>query len=118
MYYSAHGIFYFKVESQESFLVYENVYLIEAEDDDVAMEFALAAAREDEDLEEDGELELNEKKAQFVFAGIRKLVSLSAGAGGVLRSGVELTYSVMEVDTLAEVDLLAKGEFVNVLYRE
>jgi hypothetical protein len=118
MYYCAHGIFYFKVDSQESFLVYENVYLIEAENDDLAMEIALAAAREDQDLGEGVGLELNEEKAQFVFAGIRKIISLGAGSGDVLRSGLELSYSVMEVDTLAEVESLARGEFVNVLYRE
>lgn len=30
MWYCAHAIFYFKYERQESFLLHENVYLIEA----------------------------------------------------------------------------------------
>ncbi|KRG44428.1 hypothetical protein ARC20_08390 [Stenotrophomonas panacihumi] len=70
MYYSAHAIFYFKVDDQESFLIQENVYLVKADDDRVAMDLAVSIAIEDQDLNEDGHLELNGKKAQLVFAGI------------------------------------------------
>jgi len=33
MWYRAHAIFYCKYEGQESYLLHENVYLIDAEDD-------------------------------------------------------------------------------------
>ena len=121
MYYCAHAIFYFKVEQQESFLIYENIYLIEAGDEDAAMVKAQTIARDNEDLNEDGHLELNEKPAQMLFAGIRKIVAVadySGSAEPALSCGVELTYSIMEVDTESEVEMLAKGDSVNILYRE
>ena len=123
MWYCAHAIFYFKLkkEPQESFLIHENVYLIQADNEQRAMEDAEAIAKENEDLSEDGHLELNEKPACYVFAGIRKLIEVEANndtARGLLLSGVEVTYSEMEVDTIDEVNSLANGDFVNILYRE
>ncbi|GLQ97277.1 DUF4288 domain-containing protein [Dyella mobilis] len=121
MWYCAHGIFYFKVEHQETYLVQENVYLIDAGNEKDALQQAEAICRGNEDLSEDGHLELNGEKAQYLFAGIRKLIEIEHDpetARGHLRSGVEVTYSELEVDTMEEVRGLAKGAFVNVLYRE
>jgi len=121
MWYSAHAIFYFSYFGQDSFLVHENVYLVEAGGEDQAMLIAKQVAAEHEDLSEDGHLEVNGNKAQYRFAGIRKLieVELDSEAGiGKLHSGVETTYSVLEVDDFSEVERLAAGEMTSVLYRE
>lgn len=125
MWCAAHALFYFKLhkEPQDSFLVHENVYLIHAESSAEAMKKAEAVARANEDLALDGHLELNEMKASYVYVGIRKLIEVegSADLDGVpadVLDGREVTYSVLEVDTLDEVMALAKGEMVEVLYRE
>jgi len=91
------------------------------EDDDRAWSDAERIAKENEDLNTDGHLELNGNKVQNLFAGIRKVIQVetdSETAQGRLFSGVEATYSVMEVDSLAEVDGLVSGEAATVLYRE
>lgn len=121
MWYCAHAIFYFKYERQESFLLHENVYLIEAGDDERALLDAKKLAMESEDLSEDGHLEVDGNKASYRFAGIRKLIEVQLDSDKTNRrldSGVELTYSVLVVDSLAEVEQLARGEMTPVLYRE
>ncbi|WWW35366.1 hypothetical protein V8017_21730 [Stenotrophomonas rhizophila] len=113
--------FYFKYERQESFLLHENVYLIEAEDDEQALLDAKKLAMESEDLSEDGHLEVDGNKASYRFAGIRKLIEVQLDSDKTNRkldSGVELTYSVLVVDSLAEVEQLARGEMTHVLYQE
>ncbi len=121
MWYCAHAIFYFQYERQESFLLHENVYLIEARDDEQALLDAKKLAMESEDLSEDGHLEVDGNKASYRFAGIRKLIEVQVDSDKTNRkldSGVELTYSVLAVDSLAEVEQLARGEMTPVLYRE
>lgn len=121
MWYCAHAIFYFKTDNQESYLIHENVYLINAKDEEIALSEAEKIARDNEDLNEGGHLELNGNKATYLFAGIRKLIAIETNsdtAKGKINSGIEVTYSEMEVDTLDEVNSLANGEFVNILYRE
>lgn len=121
MWYSAHAIFYFKCENQDSILVHENVYLINSENEDLALDQAVAIARQNEDLNEDNHLELNGQPAQYLFSGIRKIVAVELNektARGEVVSGLEVTYSELEVDTVEDVLRLANGEFVDVLYRE
>jgi hypothetical protein len=123
MWFCAHAIFYFKLldAEQDSFLVHENIYLVGADDAAAAAAIAKQLARENEDLNEDGHLELNEKKAAYLFAGIRKMIKVESHPDpnwAVELKGLELTYSVFEVDTLEEVLSLTQGEMVNVLYRE
>jgi hypothetical protein len=121
MWYSAHAIFYFKCEHRDSILVHENVYLVRSSDEEDALAQAISIARQNEDLNEDGHLELNSKPAQYLFAGIRKVVAVELNpdtAKDEIASGLEVTYSELEVDTIEDVTRLADGEFVDVLYRE
>ena len=123
MWYCAHAIFYFefKYEEQDSYLVHENVYLIQAVDESSAMGKAIEIAKENEDLNEDNHLELNEKPARYLFSGIRKLITVSnydKENENTIESGVEATYSELEVDNLNQVRKLSEGSFVEVLYRE
>lgn len=76
MWYAAHAVFYFKLidESQDSFLVHENIYIISAADSNAARVRAEIIGQANEDSGDDGHLELNEKKASYVFAGIRKII--------------------------------------------
>jgi len=123
MWFCAHAIFYFKLlnSEQKSFLIHENVYLVFASDTCAATTVAKEIAKEYEDTGEEGNLELNEEKAAFLFAGIRKVISVETHPGSDRAnelSGLEVTYSVYEVDTLEEVLKLTRGEMVDVLYRE
>jgi hypothetical protein len=123
MLFCAHAIFYFKLldREQETFLVHENVYLIDAEDGEQATQSALQIAIANEDASEDGHLELNEQKAAYLFAGLRKVIEVEAGAAPASASGLvglELTYSEFEVDCMDQVLALARGDMVEVLYRE
>lgn len=119
----AHAIFYFQVRGQEqdTFLVHENVYLIDAEDVDQASGRAIQIAKGNEDLSEDGHLELNEQKAAYVFVGLRKIIEVESSPFPINASGLvglELSYSEFEVDSLDQVFALARGDMVKVLYRE
>ena len=121
MWYCAHAIFYYSYQGQDSFLIHENVYLVDAGDEDEAMLRAKSVAADHEDLSEDGHLEVNGNKAQYRFVGIRKLIEVELDnetAEGRLHSGIEATYSVLEVDNLSEVMRLAAGEMQSVLYLE
>ncbi len=123
MFFCAHAVFYFKLlhQEQETFLVHENVYLIDAEDAEKATQSALLLAKSNEDANEDGHLELNEQKAAYLFVGLRKVIEVEPSAAPVSAlglAGLELTYSEFEVDTMAEVLGLARGDMVDVLYRE
>ena len=123
MWYCAHAIFYFefKYEEQDSYLVHENVYLIQAVDESSAMGKAIKIAKENEDLSENNHLELNEKPARYLFSGIRKLITVSnydKENEDIIESDVEATYSELEVDNLNQVKKLSEGSFVEVLYRE
>ncbi|HCT25785.1 MAG TPA: DUF4288 domain-containing protein [Stenotrophomonas sp.] len=120
MWYCAHAIFYYESPGQDSVLVHENVYLVSADSNAHALECANALASGYEDLT--GRLMGEDGRPSFYrFAGIRKLISVETDedtAEGRLRSGVEITYSVMAVDTLDQVRRLARGEGVEVLYQE
>lgn len=123
MWFCAHAIFYFKLldAEQDSFLVHENIYLTGADNATTAAAIAAQYAKSNEDTGEDGHLELNENKAAYLFAGIRKVIEVephpASGAVNELK-GLELSYSVYEVDTLEEVLKLARGDAIEVLYRE
>lgn len=123
MLFCVHAIFYFKLlgQGQDTFLVHENVYLIDAEDEGQAEKVAVKIAKENEDLSEDGHLELNEQKVAYLFAGLRKVIEVEPSSVPVNASGLfglELTYSEFEVDRLDQVLALARGDMVEVLYRE
>jgi hypothetical protein len=122
--FSVHAIFYFELldEPQSSYLVHENVYLVNAIDGDAAEEIGAQVALDAQDLSEDGHLELNEKKVRYVYAGIRKVIEVEPREEGneftAQPQAVEVTYSVYEVDSLEQVQSLARGEMIEVMYRE
>ncbi|ANH70603.1 hypothetical protein ABE85_15570 [Mitsuaria sp. 7] len=123
MWFCAHVIMYFKLidAPQESFLIHENVHLVEANNADEADSIARKIGQSCEDPSKDGHLELNEQKAAYLFAGIRKIIEVEINPetiSAINLSGREVTYSVYEVDTFEEVCSLANGDMINVLYRE
>jgi hypothetical protein len=123
--YCAHAIFYFELkdEPQDSYLIWENVFLVEAPSDDEARSKAEKYARADEESSSN-DLKLNDKPCLYRFGGIRKLITVSyieessGRPDDVPVSGAEVTYSQFVVNTLDDVIKLSKGDMVDVLYRE
>jgi uncharacterized protein DUF4288 len=118
--FAAHAILYFKLKSgeQDRFSVWENVYLIEAEDVDGAWEKAEARARQEEG-DDDGTLSVDGQPATCVYAGIRKMSEVAhVDEEGRLGSGDEITYSEFEVSDEESVRALVGGEEVSVTFSE
>lgn len=121
MWYCTHAIFHYRYEGQTSIPVHENVYLIDAIDPDEALLSAQKIALEREMVGAESTLEANGVRAEYRFSGIRKLIAVESDentAAGKICSGVEVTYSVMEVGSLREVDAIAAGDRTTVVYIE
>ena len=122
--YSAHLIFFYKKKSgnHDSYLLNENIYLINAENIEKAEDIANTIGTENQDFNEDGHLELNEEKVMYLYAGTRKIISVETQPENdeffASKIGVEVSYSEFEVDSIEQVFSLAKGEMVDILYRE
>src|SRR5258707_15486137 len=118
--FSAHAILYvrFKEGGQSEYPVWENVYLIEAPSSEAALDAARTRAREDEG-DSSGSFTWNRRPAEWVFAGVRKLISVShVGSGSQPRHGDEVTYSEHVVASMEAVRQLAEGQPVEVRYEE
>jgi hypothetical protein len=118
--FAAHAIMYFKLKSgvQDSFTIWENVYLIEADNSDQVREKACEWAQREEG-DSDGSLRVDGQPATQVFAGLRKIVAVSHWEEeGQLRPGDEITYSEFQVPDEKSVRALVNGEEVSVEYIE
>ena len=120
--YAAHAIFYFKLKSgvQDCFSIHEDVNLIEAANGDEARQKAVAWANDTADANNEGStLRVNDEPAEMIFAGIRKIISVSHwDEEGQLRSKDEITYSEFQVADEESVLKLARGETVTIDYLE
>ena len=118
--FAAHAIFYFKLKSgqQGRYTIWENVYLIEGTDADGALTSATAWAKEYEG-DSDGSLTIADQPATLVFAGIRKLITVSHwDEEGVVHSKDEISYSEFIVSDEAATQRLVNGEEVEITYVE
>ena len=119
--FAAHVIMYFKRRhvAQPDFAVWENVHLIEAQDDQGAWALAedigrRTAANDASLYERDGG---DAFPVVQLFAGVRKVVSVSHENGGDrIGCGDEVTYSEFVVGTEEAVRRLAAGEDVPLTY--
>jgi hypothetical protein len=98
--YAAHIIEYFKFRDgvQDSYPFFENVVLIEAESCEEAWDKALKFGQDNES--DDESLTWNDRPAQLVFAGVRKVIAPSSDEEPERSPGhgTELTYSQMVID--------------------
>lgn len=111
---------YFKLKSgvQDRFTIWENVYLIEAEDSEEAWAKAEDWAKREEG-DSDGSLLVDDQPATQIFAGIRKMITVSHWEEeGKLTHGDEITYSEFQVTEEASIRQLVDGEEVTVEYIE
>lgn len=118
MWFAAHAVLYLKhlEPGQDSFTIWENVYLVEAESEEESYKKAREYATLDEDHFEGPERGTYEddKPAEWVFAGIRKITKMNPSE--VPESGLEVTYSEYRVPSLEDVEALARGESIQVEY--
>src|SRR5262245_37645569 len=97
--FTAHAVMYFEHTDgpQDGYVVWENVFLVDAADSKQAHVMAEAFARREETGERNS-LTVNDRPARLVFGGIRQVVSVCHnGVTGELASGDEVTYSEFEV---------------------
>ena len=109
--YAASAIMYvrFKDGRQDSYPVWENVLLLEAESDALAEQRAAERARLDEG-DSSGSFRWDDRPAEWVFAGVRKILTVSH-RGDTLGHGDELTYSEFSLaDEKSLRELVAGGE--------
>jgi hypothetical protein len=117
--YAAHAIMYFRFRDgkQDYFPVWENVYLIEAPAGIDPLTAAVDRAKRDED--HDSTLQCDDRPAEMVFAGIRKIITVAhEREDDTLSAGDELTYAKFLVQSEEEFRRLVSGESVPVEYQE
>lgn len=114
--FAAHNIFYFRFKDgvQDTYPVWENIYLIEADGFDEARDKAAALGQQSAG-DSSGTLHFVERPAELVFAGVRKVVSC-VEEDERPKDGTEITYSDFEVADRASLDDLAQGRSVVVRY--
>lgn len=118
--FAASAVMYVKLKEgdQVEFPVWENVLLIEAEDGEEAMKLAIERARQDEG-DSKGSFTWDGKPATWLFAGIRKLLTVSHDSvDDKIGSGDEITFSQFVLSSEADVRALAGGDEVTLKYEE
>ncbi|MGL4423398.1 MAG: DUF4288 domain-containing protein [Gemmataceae bacterium] len=116
--YAAHAILYFELTDgpQDRYQVYENVFLVRAGTPDEGFAKARALARRNEG-DDSGSLRVGDRPARRVFAGIRKLITVShESPDDQLGDGDEVTYSELVVLDREALRQLVADEDVDVLY--
>ncbi|MCB0625153.1 MAG: DUF4288 domain-containing protein [Saprospiraceae bacterium] len=119
--YSASAIFYFEYKDgkQDDYLVWENVYLLEASSVDEARSKAESYARQYEG-DSSGTLQLDGRAVTQRYCGLRKLMearnSICLTEGSL--EGAEVTFSKFLVKDRKSLDRLTSGESVEVIYDE
>ncbi|WNG57207.1 DUF4288 domain-containing protein [Archangium gephyra] len=128
--YAAHVVLYFEVDPAVDgpVSVMENVYLIEANDDDTALRKAEELGRSDCG-DSGGTLKMDDgRPAEVRYGGIRKLISPRRSVERSIQSpgepndlvedGTEATYSRFVVSNREDLKTLVSGQPVSVLYEE
>ncbi len=99
-------------ENQDSYTVFENIYLINYPTYDEAMVAAEVAGKSSEG-DESGSLTVDGKPAVWVFAGVRKIVevdNLCIEPGDNVKDCIEITYNEYIVNSKLDITMLANGE--------
>ncbi len=117
--YAASVIMLFEYEDavQDDFPVWENVYLVEAESEELAIDKAISFGKEDEG-NDSGSLTVNNRKARKVFQGVRKLITVINlnSDEDVPGDGAEVTFSDFLLKSKADLEKLVQGDPVQLSY--
>jgi hypothetical protein len=108
----------FKDGVQDHYPVWENILLIKAADGSEALKAAAARAREYEG-DSGSSFTWDGRPASWVFAGIRKLISVShRSITDEIGPGDEVTYSEFDLPDRHSLDRLVAGDEVDLKYVE
>jgi hypothetical protein len=116
--FAAHLVLFVKLKDkrQRRFPVWENIVLIRADSEALALEKAEQRGREEEG-DDDGTFRWGGQKAQWVFAGVRKL-TMCEDSESRPSDGTEISYLELELDSQDAVAQLMAGRPVPMRYRE
>jgi len=116
--FAASAIMYikFKDGNQDSYPIWENVFLVEAETPEKAEEKAIELAKQDEGDSENS-LTWKDRPATWVFGGLRKLLTVSHPDVGENKfDGAEITFSEFEVQDKKTFQEYLDGNDVTIKY--
>ncbi len=127
MWYAAHIIQYvrFLDGMQDTYPCYENVVLVKANSADEALQAATVIGQTTYGIDYGTGFTWNKRPAEWVFAGIRKLIECSNMDVDMLDAhdsefrpthGTEITYSELEVDNAEELRKLVAGAPATIHY--
>jgi hypothetical protein len=105
-----------KQGSQKRYPLWENIVLFQAESEDEAFAKAECRGREEEG-DDDGSFRWDNKPAEWVFGGVRKLV-LCEEEGKRPKDGTEISYSEIEAESKEALGKFINGEPVAVKFRD
>ncbi len=113
--YAAHIVTWLKLReaTQSTFPIRENIVLVCAMSSDEALEKAEKKAHEDEII--DDSQTWDDKPADWIFAGVRKLIECLPPEKQP-SDGTEVTYSEMTVDSEDTLRKLVNGDAIAVIY--
>lgn len=117
--YAAHLVMFARLKGnvrQQTFPVWENIVLIEADSEDEAMKNAEQHGHEEEG-DDDGTFRWASKPAEWVFAGVRK-ITLCQDSQKRPKNGTELSYTELELGSEEAVYQLMEGEPVCVRFTD
>jgi hypothetical protein len=109
----------FKDADQQYFPVWENIVLIEAVDDESAMDVAEKIGHSSEG-DSEGSFKWNDKNAEWKYMGIRKLIEVrNANSDNYsITDGTEITFNTLEFSDKDSLEKFLDGEPVIVNYIE
>ncbi len=108
----------FKDGNQDSYPIWENVLLIEADTPEEAQEKAIKVAKSDEGDSENS-LKWADRPATWVFAGLRKLLTVAhPDADETKFDGAEITFSEFEIEDKESFQRYIDGKDVTIKYYE
>lgn len=106
----------FKDGNQDSYPIWENVFLIEADTPENAGEKAIEIAKTNEGDSENS-LTWDDRPATLVFAGLRKLLTVShPDADEAKLDGAEITFSEFQIDDKESFQRYVDGKDVTIKY--
>ena len=107
-----------KKETSEALCAYENVFLVEAPDSEVAEQKGLVLGKSQEG-DAEGSFEWEGSPAHLEFEGIRKVIEIrSMSQADEPISGAEVTYNLLEFQSLQALKSFSDGEVASVTYHE
>ncbi len=107
----------FKDGAQENFPVWENIYLIQADDAEAAVEKAVQIGLSLEG-DSNGSFVWDERPAKWVFAGVRKCIKIvhSSQQSNSPTDGVELTYLDLRFEDEEKLRAFVEGDEAKAIF--